>query len=186
MPHDMTKQEAASITPTTCQFNQKLWVKGKWVPLYSITSNMKLTTSDQASKDQAAESMKQIGASAGASVGLEGVGMEASVEGSLENGFTSSISSAQSNSFELDLEPEAGSSYLWTFQYTAHLRLSDGTTSKLPSHKSEEYALTGGLWQTPKCYPGWALDIPKYQKCQRGGEVQEDGVPPSIGSRSKS
>lgn len=164
---DVPDDEA--MKPKTCQFRQRLWVTGHWSPVFAIATHTKVKMKQETHKDIESSLSSNIGSDWHEGVSTEVMSESVDVHTSLQSGCSSIVGQSKSASFTLDLVPNAeeGMSYLWIFGYQAFLFDHEGFKHSLGTNKSREYALTAGPFQPPKCYPGWAEDIPK-------GELEED------------
>jgi len=148
---------------------------GAWVGLHSVNAGgyriwEKIgtikTNSQTTTNSWAREVTSTLSYSMKAGVGFAGSSMEVTVGAELSTTLSQQHSSTQSYSwtmneeegFELTLPPDSG--FLW--QWQIRTELGNGV---ITSSKTRNFAVTRGLFQKPRCLPGYELDGAASQEC---------------------
>jgi len=147
---------------------------GAWVSLrdlhggttrLSIIVGTQYTSTYQTTREWAAEVTSTFSAKMSVGAKFLGIGTELEAERSLSRTMSSSVASQSSRSWTQNVaegveEEFTGTGTLW--QWQVRIGLSDGTAVQ---SETNNYAITSGLRQPPRCVPGHAQDIPAYQIC---------------------
>jgi len=148
---------------------------GAWVGLYSVNAGgykiwekvgTTKTHEQTTTNSWAREVTSTLSYSMKAGVGFEGFSSEVSVGAELSVSLRQEHSNTQSYSwsvneeegFELTLPPNSG--YLW--QWHIRTELANGLVYQ---SKTRNFAVTMGLFQKPRCLPGYELDGAACQEC---------------------
>jgi len=134
---------------------------GKWEPLFAINAQTTYTVKHGVDVSKSSELERS------ATVTTEGVlpeiyqGLElaASASASLTHIFNQEVSISEEEELELSLDPSHGQHYLWQWVFSVNGKVIV---------RAKDFAMTAGLYQPPRCLPGYAADgDPTSQKCQR-------------------
>lgn len=160
---------------------------GAWVPQHSvnvgnitITEKIGTTKSREETKTSswAASTTNTLSISMKAGVGFMGLSAEISTGAEMSRTLSQEHASSSSqywsmnteSSYSFTLPPNSG--YLWQWQIRTEVRSGDVLTSK-----TRNFAVTRGLFQKPRCVPGYELDGAACQECW-SEETTIVGVPP--------
>jgi len=148
---------------------------GAWVPLHSVnvggvTITEKIGTSktheETKSSSWAASTTSKLSMNMKAGVGFKGFSAEVNVGTELSRTMSQEHAWSQSYSWTMNTEsiysftlpPNSG--YLWQWHIRTEVRSGDVLTSK-----TRNFAVTKGLWEKPRCLPGYELDGAACQEC---------------------
>lgn len=162
----------------------RISVTGYWKPLRPLIGTQTITFSHGTSKTTTVTKSEMWSASVTAAfeVGIgvnSGVGT-ASATSSLELSAGLELSAEHSEEFAsetttgLDVEIEAkdGEQYLWQWEYDVSMEQVVRDQDDVVRTQTKAYAATKGLFQTPKCAPGFCLDNPRCQQCHPRGLLE--------------
>lgn len=142
-----------------CQVKER--AVGKWNPLCALNTGaeVKKTLKHGVEKSETSETEKVATTSSSYSF-FNAAGhapFSATVEGKVSTLFSQEVVLSEEESFSITLHPKPGESYLWQWVF----KIVDGVTVK-----TQNYALTSGAYEAPKCFPGYNLEGDNsYQKC---------------------
>jgi len=142
-----------------CQVKER--AVGKWKPLYALNTGAEVqkTLKHGVEKSETSETGKVSTTSSSYSfVNAAGnAPFSASVEGQVSSLFSQEVVVSKEETFSITLHPKPGESYLWQWVF----EIGEEVTVK-----TQNYALTAGLYEPPKCFPGYNLEGDNsYQKC---------------------